>query len=156
MPWTDNEPLDFPTRRNIVNGFIEKFIQKQDFTFGIFSKKEKKYLGSTGLHTRLGENEREIGYWIRADYIRNGYATEVTAALTKIGFEVEGLSAIEIHCHRNNINSSKIPEKLGYYRVNDIDSEILFWRLEQNQYVNIPNFKDFPLRAYDSKSQRLL
>jgi RimJ/RimL family protein N-acetyltransferase len=156
MPWIENEPLDFPSRRNIVNGFIEKFNQKQDFTFGIFSKKHKKCIGSTGLHTRLGEREREIGYWIHTDYLKNGYATEAVAALTKVAFEVEGLSAVEIHCHRNNITSAKIPQKLGYQRVNDVNSEILYWRIEQCHYATIPAFKDLVLRAYDSKSQRLL
>ncbi len=156
MPWAHHEPLDFPTRRNIVNGFIEKFIQKQDFTFGIFSKKEMRCIGSTGLHTRLTTSEREIGYWIHAAYEGKGYITEAVTALTKVGFEIENLTALEIHCQKDNVKSLKVPEKLGYHKLENVNSPILFWRLELNLYSNISQYKNFALRSYDAKGKRLL
>ncbi|TXB55226.1 GNAT family N-acetyltransferase [Phaeodactylibacter luteus] len=41
------------------------------------------WFAPSGLHTRLGENAREIGYWINANYLKQGYATETVKALIK-------------------------------------------------------------------------
>ena len=71
-------------------------------------------LGGTGLHPRGGEGAREIGYWIRADQVNKGYATEVAAALTRVGFEIEKLRRMGIHCDVDNVRSAAVPPKLGY------------------------------------------
>jgi len=156
MPWASQEPLDFPTRRNIIHGFIEKFKQNQDFTFGIFSKKEKKCIGSTGLHTRLSSNEREIGYWLHVDYVSQGYITEAVSALSKVAFEVEKIAALEIHCHKDNWRSSLVPQRLGYLKIEKDNTAIDIWRLEQYQYLNNATIKNIDVRAYNAKGIRLL
>ena len=71
-------------------------------------------LGGTGLHPRGGEGAREIGYWVRADQINKGYATEAAAALTRVGFEIEKLRRMGIHCDVDNVRSAAVPPKLGY------------------------------------------
>ena len=43
-----------------------------------------------------------------------GYVTEAVAALTKVGFELEGLEWIEIRAEPQNVRSRRIPERLGY------------------------------------------
>jgi RimJ/RimL family protein N-acetyltransferase len=62
----------------------------------------------------LGPNAREIGYWIRADHLRQGYATEAAAALTRVAFEVDGIDRVEIHCSPKNLASAGVPRKLGF------------------------------------------
>ena len=52
--------------------------------------------------------------------INKGYATETVSALTQIGFEIENLDWIEIHCDPANLFSMKIPQKLGYELVKTI------------------------------------
>lgn len=81
----------------------------QDYSFGMFNKAGTVLIGSNGLHTRIGEKAREIGYWIHARHIQQGYATETVQALTKVGFELEGLDRIEIRCAPNNLRSQRIP-----------------------------------------------
>jgi RimJ/RimL family protein N-acetyltransferase len=66
------------------------------------------------LHTRAGEGAFEIGYWIRSSRAGQGLATGVTAALTRVGFEVCEVDRIEIHCEPANERSMRIPRKLGY------------------------------------------
>ena len=91
-----------------------KFDLDQDFVYGIFSRDESQVLGSSGLHTRGEELPREIGYWIHVDHIGRGYATETSAALTKVAFKIDGMDRMEIHCDPANLASAAIPRKLGY------------------------------------------
>jgi RimJ/RimL family protein N-acetyltransferase len=86
-----------------------------DFVYGIFSHQGNQLLGGTGLHPRLGAGALEIGYWIHKDHVNQGYATEATAALTKIAFEIHKVDRVEIHCSVENIRSAAVPRKLGYF-----------------------------------------
>ncbi|MEM9260777.1 MAG: GNAT family protein, partial [Bacteroidota bacterium] len=73
-----------------------------------------------------------------------GYATEAVMALTKVGFEIEMLERIEIHCHPNNLRSLNIPRKLGYVneatlRDRSIDSygekrDVMIWTMFKSDY----------------------
>lgn len=114
MPWINQEPESIEDKTARLRIYRGQFDLGQDYVFGIFDKEEKTLIGSTGLHTRVGEKAREIGYWINVNHIGNGYATEAVSALTKVGFEIEGLERIEIHCDPRNDRSQKIPQKLGY------------------------------------------
>lgn len=114
MPWAKHEPQNLEAKTARLRMYRGQFDLGIDYTFGIFNKTEAELIGSTGLHTRAGENAREIGYWISANHINKGYATEATKALTIVGFEVEALDRIEIHCDPNNVNSLNVPRKLGY------------------------------------------
>jgi len=58
----------------------------QQYVYGIFDHDETRVLGSSGLHNRVGDQALEIGYWIHAAWINQGYATEAAAALTKVAF----------------------------------------------------------------------
>ena len=48
----------------------------QDFVYGVFNLEETQVLGGTGLHTRLGKEIREIGYWVHQAFTHQGLATE--------------------------------------------------------------------------------
>ncbi len=114
MPWVKDEPTSLEKKVNLLRRFRGQFDLGGDYVFGIFNKSETELLGSTGLHTRIAETAREIGYWIHAKHIGKGLATETVGALTKVGFEIEQLSHLEIHCSRENLRSQRVPEKLGY------------------------------------------
>ncbi len=113
MPWAKDEPTDLETKINLLRKFRGQFDLGEDYVFGVFDKSEKEIIGSTGLHTRLGNDVREIGYWINVKHINNGFATEVVSALTKVGFEIEKLSRIEIDMIPENVRSQNIPKKTG-------------------------------------------
>ena len=110
MPWARNEPTPMAERIERLRRFRGQFDLDQDYVYGIFNLDETRVLGGTGLHTRVGEDAREIGYWIHVDYINRGLITESTAALTKVAFEVDGVRRVEIHCDPENIRSAAIPE----------------------------------------------
>lgn len=114
MPWTNQEPEPVEAKAVRLRKFRGSFDLDEDYLYGIFNQDETEVVGATGLHTRIGKNALEIGYWTHVDHINQGLATEVAAALTKVAFEVNRVSRVEIHCDPENVRSARIPEKLGF------------------------------------------
>ena len=114
MPWADTEPelIDVTIKR--VRQFRAMFDLDKDYVYAVFNKDESQVIGGSGLHTRLGEDVREIGYWIHVDHTNQGYATELSAALTKVAFEIDGMDRVEIQCSPLNLASSAVPRKIGF------------------------------------------
>ena len=121
-------------------------------------------LGGTGLHTRLGENELEIGYWIHKDFIKQGLATESTAALIKVAFEIIKIHRIEIHCDPANIASASVPRKLGFTHEGTLRANLYFldhwrdtmiWGLVETEYAKSPASKA-QVKVFDVNGNTLL
>jgi len=114
MPWASDEPQTLEQKVQLLRNFRSLFDRGENFVYGLFSRDESEVVGGSGLHGREGEGAFEIGYWIRSSRAGQGLATEVSAALTRVGFEVCGADRIEIHTEPANERSMKIPLKLGY------------------------------------------
>ncbi len=114
MPWALDEPQTLEQKAELVELFRSSFDAGENFTYGIFDAEERELLGGTGLHPRVGPGGLEIGYWIRASAARQGFVTESTAALTRVGFELCEADRIEIRIEPRNQASFGIPRKLGF------------------------------------------
>jgi RimJ/RimL family protein N-acetyltransferase len=114
MPWAENEPQTIEEKAELLKFFRSRFDAGEDFAYGIFSRDETEQVGGTGLHPRIGPGGLEIGYFVRASATRQGYITESTAALTRVGFEIAGADRIEIRIEPRNDVSKGIPRKLGF------------------------------------------
>jgi RimJ/RimL family protein N-acetyltransferase len=114
MPWAHDEPKPFDEKVELMRRFRGSFDLGQEFVYGIFSADESEVVGGTGLHSRVGEDAFEIGYWVRTSRTGNGYATESSAALTRVAFEVCGVDRVEIRVDPANERSAAIPVKLGF------------------------------------------
>jgi RimJ/RimL family protein N-acetyltransferase len=114
MPWVEDEPQTLEEKIELVKYFRSDYDTGGNFTCGIFSADETELVGGTGLHPRIGPGGLEIGYWIRASATRQGFVTESTAALTRVGFEVCGADRIEIRIEPGNDASFGVPRKLGF------------------------------------------
>ena len=133
MPWAAAEPTTLEQKADLLGTFAEQFARGEDAIYGIFDAAEERVVGGTGFHPRLDGEAREIGYWIRADAIGRGLASESTAALTRVGFEVEDLLRLEIHCDEANVRSAAIPRKLGYTLADERDGQgHLVFRIERS------------------------
>lgn len=148
MPWAHNEPEPFEEKVKRVKRFRGMFDLNQDYVYGIFNPEETKQLGGTGLHTRLGANELEIGYWIHKDFVNKGLVTESTAALVKVAFEIIHIHRVEIHCDPGNQASASIPRKLGFTHEGTLRaktpfldrwSDSMIWGLLETEYPNSPS-----------------
>jgi RimJ/RimL family protein N-acetyltransferase len=165
MPWATIEPTSLESRLQYLRQCRGKFDFDEDFTYGIFDRTEKKVVGGTGLHTRHGMEVREIGYWIQEQYARIGYATEVAAALTKVAFEIDKVSRVEIHCAVENYKSAGVPKKLGFiYEGNhrketkDADGKLhdsMIWTMLSEEYPNSIPWRT-EIEAYDVVGRKLL
>jgi RimJ/RimL family protein N-acetyltransferase len=114
LPWAYDEPLSLDERVGLLRRFRGEFDLGRDQTFGVFDRDERELLGGSGLHPRVGPAAVEIGYWVRVDRVRQGLATEITAALTQVAFLAQGVRRVEIHCDPKNVASAAIPARLGY------------------------------------------
>jgi len=114
MPWAESEPQTLEEKTDLMKYFRSSFDTGENFTYGIFRSGEAELLGGTGLHERIGPGGLEIGYWIRASATRQGYVTESTAALTRVGFEICEADRIEIRVEPGNDASMGVPRKLGF------------------------------------------
>jgi RimJ/RimL family protein N-acetyltransferase len=114
MPWAMAEPRSIEETRELLRGFESKFKSGEDFVYGVFKRDESEVIGGSGLHPRIGAGGLEIGYWIRVDRTREGYATETARALTEAGLGVPGMERIQIHCDPQNVGSRRVPEKLAF------------------------------------------
>ncbi|MBV6451848.1 MAG: putative ribosomal N-acetyltransferase YdaF [Anaerolineales bacterium] len=164
MPWAHDEPQRLESREELLRSFRGKFDLQQDFIYGIFNRDETRLLGGTGLHTRLGDKELEIGYWIHKDFINQGLVTESTAALIKVAFEIIHIHRIEIHCDTRNLASAAVPRKLGFTHEGTLRaktpfldhwSDSMIWGLLESEYPNSPSVKAV-IRAFDAVGNALL
>ncbi len=163
MPWAHDPPETVQQYVNRLRKFRGMFDLGQDFVFGIFNKDETHVLGGTGLHTRVGDGAREIGYWIHKDHLGLGLATETVSALLKVAFEIEGIERIEIHCDPNNKPSAAVPQKLGFVleavlkrrqRFFDQWTDAMIWTLFADQY-SASKASKIAIAAYNSSGRKI-
>ncbi len=164
MPWAHGEPEPAEAKVEHLKKFRGMFDLQQDYVYGIFNQEETRLLGGTGLHTRLGREQLEIGYWIHKDFANQGLVTESTAALIKVAFEVIRIHRIEIHCDPRNLASASIPRKLGFTHEGTLRSKMRFldhwidsmiWGLVEDEYPGSPASKA-DIRVFDVRGNRML
>ena len=164
MPWAAFEPEPFSEKLDRLRRMRSNFDLNLDYVYGIFNPQENRLIGGTGLHTRLGIGALEIGYWIHKDFINLGYATEASAALTRVAFEIHKVERVEIHCSVENSRSAAVPRKLGYTHeanlhkrsfANGHPSDQMVWSLFAEEYSTSPSAK-LECAAYDAAGRRIL
>ena len=158
MEWAEDEPISKQKRLGMLRRWRGMFDRDEDYVYGIFDAEESRVVGGSGLHMRRGEGVREIGYWIHADFTERGLATEATAALTRVGFEVDGVQRIEIRVVPDHAISARIPEKLGFEhegtlrnaqrRGDGTHDDMTVWGMTPESYRETP-IPDYAVSAYD-------
>jgi len=166
MPWARAEPQPLSKKSALLRRFRGQFDLGTDFVLGIFDSGERDVLGGTGLHKRRGADALEIGYWIRSSHVGRGLATESSAALTRIAFELCDVDRVEIRIDPANEASLPIPRKLGF-----VEEGILRRRLPPDEdgvprdVIVFSLFRDgfagslassTPVQAFDAGGERVL
>jgi RimJ/RimL family protein N-acetyltransferase len=141
MPWAMGDLPDFDERVAWLRSQRGDFDLDRNYSYGIFEPSGREIWGSSGLHRRVGEGALEIGYWVHVDHIGRGYATELSAALTKAAFELMGVDRVEIRCDPRNTRSAAVPRKLGY------TEEATLHRRQQDSYGELRDTLVFTLFA---------
>jgi RimJ/RimL family protein N-acetyltransferase len=164
MPWAADEPQTLEQKTDLLKVFRSEFDTGENFIYGAFSADETEQVGATGLHPRIGPGGLEIGYFVRASAIRQGIATELSAALIRVGFEVCDADRIEIRIDPRNQASFGIPRKLGF-----VEEATLRRRLPSREREPLRDVTIFTMfredlepslapniRAYDARGERVL
>lgn len=164
MPWAHAEPEPFENKVERVKRSRDLFDLGEDYVYGIFDPDETRLLGGTGLHTRIGDSQLEIGYWIHKDFTNQGLVTESTAALVKVAFEIIQIHRLEIHCDPGNLASASIPRKLGFTHEGTLRaktpfldrwSDSMIWGLLEQEYPHSPS-RRAEIRVFDARGSQLL
>ncbi len=164
MTWVHPAP-DLPGTVALLRRFRGQFDLDQDFVYGIFSRDEGEMWGGCGLHPRVGDGAREIGYWIHAAHTGQGLAREATAALTRVAFEVDGVKRVELHIAPGNMASMAVPRALGFVLEGTLRRRIevpqrglhdqAVWTLLDDEYPSSPVAKA-EVQAFDAAGDRIL
>jgi RimJ/RimL family protein N-acetyltransferase len=79
------------------------------------SSKRTTWSGGCRLNPTAGPGAAGIGYWVRSDRARRGYATAATRAATTATFEhLSHIERVYIHMDQANVASVAVPTKLGF------------------------------------------
>jgi RimJ/RimL family protein N-acetyltransferase len=154
MPWAAEEPKPLEERVALLRRF------RGDFDLGTNFVYESTVVGGTGLHTRVGEDAFEIGYWIHVDRVREGLVTESTAALTRVALELCDADRVEIRVDPANIASLGVPRKLGYLEEATLrrrlpgQRDVVVWTLFKDALASSPAAKA-SFKAYDAAGARI-
>ncbi len=120
LPWVAQEPLSRRERIALIRSWDEGWDAGGDAVYGIFV--DGLIVGGCGLHNRHA-GALEIGYWVDKDHVGRGYATEAAAALTDVALAAPGIERVEIRHDRANLVSGRVPARLGYRRVGEVEVE---------------------------------
>jgi RimJ/RimL family protein N-acetyltransferase len=164
MQWAQLEPQTLEEKTALTKLFRAEFDSGENFTYGIFSTDESELVGGTGLMPRIGPGGLEIGYWIRASATRQGFVTESSAALTRVGVEICEADRIEIRIDPRNEASLGVPRKLGFLEEATLRRRLPSPEGEPLRDVTIFTMfrEDFDpaiapgIRAYDARGEQVL
>lgn len=123
MPWAAAEP-SIQIQQKVIAGADTGWLDGSEFAYALYEIASGKLVGGAGLHRRVGPRAIEIGYWVRVDRIRQGYAKLAAAALTRTGMALDTVDHVEIHCDEANVASAAVPRSLGY-RLDRVENDEL-------------------------------
>ena len=112
-------PYTFDEKR--VSDWIERNMNRyKEYGFGLWAvclKETGEMIGDCGLTLQNIEGEMlpEIGYHIRADHQRKGYAKEAAAAVRDWAFANTDYPALYSYCKYTNVGSYKTAESIGMH-----------------------------------------
>jgi ribosomal-protein-alanine N-acetyltransferase len=119
QPWEPSWSADHLTRKGFVNRVYwanRSIAQGNAVPLFLAKRNDRQVLGAITLdNIRRGPSQAgTIGYWIGAEYARQGYMREALLAVVHYAFEVLDLSRLESACLPENKASRALLEKCGY------------------------------------------
>jgi RimJ/RimL family protein N-acetyltransferase len=114
MPWARTETALEDCETN-CREMQAKWHAREEIDFCIHRRADGHFVGRCGLHTIDWTIPRlEIGYWIRASCMGQGFATEAVTALAQFACEQFGARRLEITSDARNLASRRVAEKAGF------------------------------------------
>jgi ribosomal-protein-serine acetyltransferase len=118
LPWAEPMP-SLAAELEAVQQAEHAFDEDRDYGYFLVETRSDELVGCAGLHPK-GEGVVEIGYWVRSDRTRRGYASAAAGALTATAFEsLPDVQKVIIRMDQANIASAAVPPKLGFELAGD-------------------------------------
>jgi RimJ/RimL family protein N-acetyltransferase len=115
MPWAVGGMPSPEAQREFLRRGEVSFEDGADFGYLLREVHSGELVGGCGCHRRIGPGAVEVGYWVRSDKHRRGYATAAAGALTAAAFtHLAEIERVEIHIDTANEASKGVPLKLGF------------------------------------------
>jgi len=113
LPWADPMPSR-TVELGVVTGAERAFTEDRDYAYFLIERASGDLVGCAGLHPKSG-GVVEIGYWVRSDRTRRGYATLAAGSLCSAAFRhLPEVEKVIIRMDQANAASASIPPKLGF------------------------------------------
>ncbi len=164
IPFMKNEPRSSAETVELLRTLRASFDRDEHYRYAVFDLKEKALLGEVMLLDRHGDGECELGYWLDVDHTGHGYATEASAAVTRIAFELGKVDRVELQCVPANTASGALATRLGFTleaTLRDRSSspggvqDLQIWTLFASDYDGTLASK-LELRAFDCCGERVI
>ncbi|MHC5062801.1 MAG: GNAT family N-acetyltransferase [Planctomycetota bacterium] len=114
IPFMRDEPRSLEATVRFVREHRAMFDRDENYRYAVFDLEGSTLLGEVMLLNRAGPGAQEIGYWMDVRHSGKGYCSEAVEALVRVGFEINQVERLEIHCSPENQASVKIAAKLGF------------------------------------------
>ncbi len=116
MSWP-RELHDIDQARHFVRVGREGWLASRTVRLGVFERSSGALAGSVELDgVDLRRSQAELGYWVRTDLARRGYATEAAWWMLRYGFETLRLHKVRADVAVGNHASARVLEKLSFAR----------------------------------------
>jgi len=113
LAWADPMPTRTAELEVVANA-EQAFAEDRDYPYFLIERASGDLVGCAGLHPKTG-GVVEIGYWVRSDRTRRGYATSAAGALCRAAFTyLPAAEKVIIRMDQGNAASASIPPKLGF------------------------------------------
>ena len=111
----------WPVHKSVRDSLeIIRNVLSADETYAVCLKEDNCAIGSVGLispdvsHTKIGENELEVGFWIGVPFWGNGYIPEAVRELERHAFCDLKCTALWCGYYDGNEKSKRCQEKCGF------------------------------------------
>jgi len=116
MSWP-REMVSLEQARRFVSIGREGWMADRTSRFGVFERDGGALIGSIELDSvDVRRSQAEMGYWVRSDRSRRGYATEAGRAILLYAYQTLGLHKVRADVAVGNHASARVLEKLGFLR----------------------------------------
>lgn len=116
LDWPDTPPTEEECEKECRQNHAS-FITREFMRYLVFEKESMTLIGRSGyppFQANWSIPQFGVGYFIRHSFRKKGFASEATLALSHMAFDFLHAKKIEIYCDRDNISSTKVPEKIGF------------------------------------------
>ena len=114
MPWAKEAPTLDGTQIRLRQARANWTI-RQDMPLHVYLKGTSTFVMGSGLHRMNWESGKfEIGYWVRAKFMGQGFVTEAVHGITAFAFKHLHANRVEIRCDALNIRSAAVAKRCGF------------------------------------------